>query len=49
MERGGWSSQEAYNRIYEVYGHNSTVTYIIDEMRKDSKNSGNPALRITQT
>ena len=49
MERGGWSSQEAYNRIYEVYGHNSTVTYIINEMIKDGKNRENPALRITLT
>ena len=49
MVRGGRSSHEACNRNYEVYGQNSTVTYIIDEMRKDRKNGGNPALRITQT
>ena len=47
MVRGGWSSHEACNRIYEVYVQNSTVTYIIKKMRKDRKNGGNRALRIT--
>ena len=49
MVRGFWSSHEACNVIYEVYGQNSTVIYIINEMIKDRKNGGNPALRITQT
>ena len=42
MVRGGWSSHEACFLIYEVYGHSSTVTYIIIEMRKDGGNGGKP-------
>ena len=49
MVRGGWSSHEGCNQIYQVYGQNSDVTYIINEMRNYRKNGGNPALRITKT
>ena len=48
MVRVNWSSHEACNQIYKVYGHNSTVTYIINKMKKESKNGENPELCITQ-
>ena len=49
MVRSGWSSHEACDRIYEVYGHNSTVTRIINEMRKYGENRGKPELSMKQT
>ena len=47
MVRSGWSAHDACNRLYEVYGHNSTVTQIINRMRTDRKNGGHPELRMT--
>lgn len=47
MVRCGWSSHEACNKIYEAYGQQSPVTYIINEMRKDKKLGGHPSLRVT--
>ena len=35
MIRCGWSSDEACNKIYETYGAQKNVTYIINQMRKD--------------
>ena len=45
MVRSGWNAAEACNKIYSVYGQQSSVTNIINQMRKDRKNGGNPALR----
>ena len=42
MVRVNWSSHEACNQIYKMYGQNSTVTYIINEIRKDRKNGRKP-------
>jgi len=36
----GWSSYEACNKIYNVYGPNKNVTYIINAMRTDRKSGG---------
>mmetsp|Transcript_1584 Transcript_1584/g.2230 ORF Transcript_1584/g.2230 Transcript_1584/m.2230 type:complete len:93 (+) Transcript_1584:60-338(+) len=46
MVRGGWSADEACNKIYEVYGANKTVTSIINEMRRDRKNGDHPSLHV---
>ena len=48
MIRSGWSAHDACNKIYEVYGANQTITSITNQMRKDRKNGGHPALRVTQ-
>ena len=45
MVRCGWNAAEACNKIYTVYGQQSNITIIINQMRKDRKNGGNPALR----
>jgi len=49
MVRSGWSANDACNRIYEVYGESSSVTQIINQMRRDRRNGGHPALRIIQS
>ena len=41
------SLHEACNLIYELYGHNSTVTHIINEMINDRGNGVKPSLCIT--
>ena len=33
MIRSGWSSDEACNKIYEAYGAQKNITYIINQMR----------------
>ena len=43
--RCDWNASEVCNTIYTVYGFNSSVTSIINRMRKDRKYGGNPALR----
>ena len=45
MVRSGWNSAEACNRIYTVYGRRSSITTIINVMRKDRKTCVHPALR----
>ena len=40
----GWNAAKSCNIIYTVYGQQSSVTSIINQMRKDRKNGGNPAL-----
>ena len=45
MVRGGYDSNEACNRIYQVYGPNQSVTQIIDRMKIDKRTGGHPALR----
>ena len=49
MVRCGWNSSEACNKVYAVYGCNSSVTSIINRMRKDRKHGGNPALGTLNT
>ena len=49
MVRSGWSAHDACNRMYEVYGESSSVTQIINQMRRDRRNGGHPALRIIQS
>jgi len=48
MVTSGLSANEACNRIYEVYGESSSVTQIINQMRRDRRNGGHPALRLVQ-
>ena len=45
MVRNGWNAAEACNRIYTIYGRRSSVTSIINKMRKDRKNGGHPGLQ----
>ena len=45
MDRCGWNAAEACNNIYTVYGQQLSVTSMINQMRKDRKNGGNPALQ----
>ena len=45
MVRSGWNAVEACHRIYTVYGRSSSVTQIINAMRKDRKTGGHPGLR----
>jgi hypothetical protein len=49
LVRGGWLSDVACDRIYEVYGRQQSVTTIINNMRKDRityNGHAHPALRI---
>jgi hypothetical protein len=45
---GGWLAEVACDKIYEVYGHQRSVTSIVNSMRKDrtTYNGAHPALRI---
>ena len=45
MVRSGWNAVEACHRIYTVYGRSSSVTQIINAMRKDRKTGRHPGLR----
>ena len=45
MVRAGWSAQSAIDRIHEVYGA-SSVTHIINYMRRDRRTGGHPGLII---
>ena len=48
MVRSGWDANTACTKIYEVYGANQAVTYIINQMRKDKMTGGHPSLKILQ-
>ena len=48
MIRSGWSAHDACNKIYDVYGANQTITSITNQMKKDRRNGGHPALRVVQ-
>lgn len=48
MVRRGWDAADACNELYNVYGHRSSVTCIINQMRRDRKNGGHPSLRDTR-
>ena len=45
MVRSGFTVNEACNSIYSAYGHRSSLTSIINQMRKDKKTGGHPNLR----
>ena len=47
MVRRGWDAQDACNKLYDVYGHQLSVTAIINQMRKDRRNGGHPSLHNT--
>ena len=49
MVKSGWSANEACNRIYEVCGESSSVTQIINRMRRDRRSGRYPALRMIQS
>ena len=44
MVRAGHSSDVAIDKIYDVYGHNTSVTDIIKRIIQDNKIGGHPAL-----
>jgi len=44
MVRRGWDAADACNNLYDVYGHHSSVTSIINQMRNDRRNGGHPSL-----
>ena len=46
MVRAGWHAMNAIDRIYEVYGRRTSVTSIINRMRSDRRNGGNPGLVV---
>ena len=47
LVREGYTSQVAIDKIYAAYGEGTSVTEIIDRIRKDKKNNTlNPNLRI---
>ena len=45
MVRRGWNASEACNAIYAAYGPSTSVTKIINQMRRDKKSGGHPSLR----
>ena len=45
LTRMGYSSDKAIDKIYDVYGHNTSVTNIIKGIVADKKNGGNNAFR----
>ena len=45
MVRRGWNAQAACSKIYSVYGENSSVTNIINLMRRDKSTGGHPSLQ----
>jgi len=42
----GWSANAVCDRIYETYGRNQSVTYIINRMLQDHKTGRHPNLRV---
>ena len=48
MVRRGWDASDACNKLYDVYGHRSSITSIINEMRKHRRNGGHPSLHDTR-
>jgi hypothetical protein len=48
MVRRGWDAPDACNKLYDVYGHRSSITSIINEMRKHRRNGGHPSLHDTR-
>ena len=46
LVRAGYSSQVAIDRIYQAYGRHKSVTWIINQMRKDRVQGGHPNLRV---
>lgn len=46
MANSGMSATMACDRIYQVYGENQSVTYILDKLKKDHiQRGGHPNLR----
>ena len=46
MVQSGMEADVACDRIYDVYGRNQSVTFILDCLKRDRRHGGNPALRI---
>lgn len=44
--KAGFSANAAIDRIYDAYGHRSSVTSILKKMQADKKNGGHPNLRL---
>lgn len=45
MVRSGLNADEACNTVHAIYGHSSSLTFIINQMRNDRKTGGHPGLR----
>ena len=46
MVRGGIDSKVACDKIYKVYGESSSVTTILNQMKKDEMHGGHVSLRV---
>lgn len=46
LMRAGYTAQTAVNRIYEVHGRHKSVTWIINQMRKNRQSGENPIFPI---
>ena len=46
MVRASIDANVACERIYDVYGHNQSVTKILNALKRDSVNGGHPNLRL---
>lgn len=46
MIRGGWTADTAIDAIYQVYGRGTSVTLIINRMRRDRATGGHPNLQV---
>ena len=46
LVQAGLTASVAIDQVYDVYGHDRPVSYIINQMRQDQKDSGHPKFRI---
>ena len=48
LVRAGYTAEAAIGRIHQSYGHNLSVTKIIDRIKRDKRRGGHPNLRTQQ-
>ena len=48
MVRARIEANDACERIYAAYGHNQSVTKLLDALKRDSRAGGHPNLHIQQ-
>ena len=46
LVRAGYTAHTAIDRIYETYGQDKTVTYILMQMIRDRRTGGHSLLRV---
>ena len=39
-----WDVADACNKLYDIYGHQSSLIFTTNQKRKDCKNGGHPSL-----